>query len=332
MWWPFQWLVIYVLGGLTFVPLLIVTVICSLCPSCPYLVLIPSGYVLTYGSVPVGDDDPAKRVKAQLQAENEREELVEKEKNKAATSTGPVKPLSGWLTVRRQFAPAANTSSIFLPTTTTTSTPNTNIANSKVDIGSLDVPTDGEDSSVDKDDISLKSGTSTPNPIGTPSSSATAASIVAPTTYSARIAQTYRQVMESRQKKETAPKEYLFGVLKGSVLFLYEDEAQSECVAAIGLERYIVGVEGKEGGRFEGKDAEMFAKRNAVVLRVWEGGKDGKNGLPVLTKGMGTGVGGDAGQKEDAKEAESAPWFLFSKSNTKYVQGGTQTTGGRTLT
>lgn len=29
MWWPFQWLVIYVIGGVTFVPLVVVAVICK---------------------------------------------------------------------------------------------------------------------------------------------------------------------------------------------------------------------------------------------------------------------------------------------------------------
>jgi hypothetical protein len=29
MWWPLQWLVIYVIGGITFVPLLIAALICT---------------------------------------------------------------------------------------------------------------------------------------------------------------------------------------------------------------------------------------------------------------------------------------------------------------
>lgn len=120
--------------------------------------------------------------------------------------------------------------------------------------------------------------------------------------------------MESRQKKDPTPKEYLFAVLKGTVLFLYEDEQQEECVAAIGVNKYLVGMEGKEGGRWKGKDAEMFAKRNALVLRVVEK-EGGKAGLPVLAKGMA--AGGEVSQKEEEKEMESAPWFLFSKSNTK---------------
>lgn len=232
---------------------------------------------------------------------------MEREKNRAATG----KPLSGWLTIRRQFAPYQSTSSIFLPSTTTptsTAPPSTSEF-----LGDSDAHHGGgtdDGSTQDKDGMSLASGTSTPGS-ATPSNLSTAASLAVPTTYSARIANTYRQVMEARQKRESAPKEYFFCVLKGSVMFLYEDEAQAECVAAITVDKYIVGVENSEGGRFMGKDAEMFAKRNAVVLRISED-REGKAGLPVLVKGIGA-----EGSKELERELEAAPWFLFSKSNTK---------------
>lgn len=216
---------------------------------------------------------------------------MDKAKNAAATA----KPLSGWLTVRRQFQPYNANTSIFAPSMAV-STSNTGIAHVET-----------EEEPTDKDDASIRPGGASQ----TTSSTATAV----PTTYSARIAQTYRQMVEARQKKEAPPKEYLFAILKGNVLFLYEDEAASDCVAAIGLNKYVVGVEGKDGGRFEGKDAEMFAKRNAIVIRIYEKDRDAKDGVPALTKGTGTGAG--EGGHEDEKESESAPWFLFSKSNTK---------------
>ena len=248
--------------------------------------LIP-GYAMTYGSTPIGDSDPTKREKAALQAQQEREELNEKAKNAAATA----KPLSGWLTVRRQFLPANATSSIFAPNMAPP--PGVN-------------PMEPEEDPSEKDDESIKSGT-------TAQTASTTTTV--PTTYSARIAQTYRQMVEARQRKEAPPKEFLFAMLKGTVLFLYDDEAASECVAAIGVNKYVISVESKEGGRFEGKDAEMFAKRNGIVMRIQEKEKDAREGLPALTKSMG--AGGSDGITEDEKESESAPWFLFSKSNTK---------------
>lgn len=116
------------------------------------------------------------------------------------------------------------------------------------------------------------------------------------TTYSSRIAQTYRSVMEARAaRRDGVPKDYYFCVLKGAVLFVYEDQDQSDVVAAIGVDKYLVGIENGDGV-FEGKDAEMFAKRNAIVMRLQE-----TEGLPVLGKGV----------------DEVEPWFLFSKSNTR---------------
>jgi hypothetical protein len=327
MWWPFQWLVIYVIGGITFVPLVVVAVICESEASLvshhhpskhvspdrmgtwPFQLSRDADYALTYGSTPVGDDDLNKLKKARLQRDEELREQTERSKVAAATG----KPLSGWLTIRRQFSPGEKTASLF------STTPTTDLTGAEVDKGSEDGDGEGDksqekvsekdkDREKEKDKESVReSGSATPNGPNDRSST--------PSTYSARIAQTYRQVMEARQKKDAPPKEYFYCVLKGSVLFLYEDEEQSDCVAAIGVDKYVVSVEKKEseGEKWPGKDAEMFAKRNAVVLRIAEGDK-AKKGLPVLAKGM---QDGEAGTKEETQEMENAPWFLFSKSNTK---------------
>ena len=238
---------------------------------------------MTYGSVPIGDDDPDKHQKAALEAKAELDSaLLEQSKSSA-------KPLSGWLTVRRQFAPVNTSSSIFMPVTPTTPTGPT----LEAQVPSIDEET------AEKDDVSIK----------TNGSDAVPTNAQPPTTYSARIAQTYRQMVDSRQKKDAAPKEFFFCILKGSVLFLYESEEQSECVAAIGVDKYVASMENKDGGKFPGKDAEIFSKRNALVLRIDHRKKEeAKDGLPALVTGMGV---------EAEKELESAPWFFFSKSNTK---------------
>lgn len=214
---------------------------------------------MLYGSVPIGDDDPDKSVKAALQHEDERKEQIGK------AQAGSKGALSGWLTVRRQFKPTNAGMSTFA---STTSRPGDLV---------------GPEAQVEEKEEDVK-----------------ALNGAQATTYSARIAQTYRQMIEARQAKNVPPKEFFYCVLKGSVLFLYDDEAQSECVAAIGVDKYVVSVEGSEEERFKGKDAEMFSKRTGLVMRLAE---DREKGLPMLIKGM----EGD----------ETAPWFLFTKSNTK---------------
>lgn len=166
---------------------------------------------------------------------------------------------------------------------------------------------------------STTSSTSTALP---PSSSSAAQTH--PSTMSGRIAQTYRSMVEARAARTAPPKEYFFCVLKGSVLFLYEDEEQSDCVAAIGIDKYSTSVE-TPLGRFEGKEGEMFAKRNAVVLRIYPTpSEEGKKGLPVLVKGMGMGMGTGERDKVEEMEMENAPWYLFAKSNTKSVPNPTR--------
>ncbi|WVW84592.1 hypothetical protein I302_106626 [Kwoniella bestiolae CBS 10118] len=272
MWWPFQWLVIYVLGGITFVPLVIVLAIV---------------YVYKYGSVPIGDSDPHKVEKAELQDEQEKNEQIEKSKNSLVGVAE--KPMSGWLTVRRQFKPITSGSK-----------------NAIVTGSNADSADEAEHEDLEKEKGDTES-------IITNASSSTAASTSSPnpTTYSARIAQTYRSMVESRAaKKEPVPKEFFFCVLKGSVLFLYEDESQTNCVAALGVDQYTVRIEKEDGKRFKGKDAEMFSKRNAVVLKVAKGVE--KKGLPLVSKD--TQAGNEEGRE---REMENKPIFLFTKSNMK---------------
>ena len=282
-------------------------------------------YVYKYGSIAIQDALATNDRSSITQSQIEKDEQLAK--SLAATSSG--RPLSGWLTVRRQFRPVHTGSSLFSFTTGDPTDPNGTATGDTVDGGDEELTAAASVAS---------SGTSTPNPTaasGTnangptsrseslhdtntgPSGSGTNGSSSHRDTYSSRIAQTYRQVMEARQaRKEPSAKENFYCILKGSVMFLYEDETQSECVAAIGVDKYTISVETREGP-FAGKDGEMFARRNAVVMRIL-GAEDApsggeKKGLPVLAKGM------EGENASEVKEMESAPWYLFTKSNIQCV-------------
>lgn len=147
-----------------------------------------------------------------------------------------------------------------------------------------------------------------------------------------------RSFLDARSK-DRRPRDTYYAVLKGTVLYLYEDEAMSECFAALDTYAYNVEVFPNDGLL----DAELFAKRNSIRLSVKAASAaNSPAGLATVSKDMKlqddeaeTDTNAEESserKREKAKKIESIlteerntrrttafnlsqPWYLFIKNN-----------------
>ncbi|KIL01007.1 hypothetical protein PAXRUDRAFT_128591 [Paxillus rubicundulus Ve08.2h10] len=131
-----------------------------------------------------------------------------------------------------------------------------------------------------------------------------------------------KSYLDSRSKdpKRSRPKDMWYVVLKGRVMYLYEDENMTECEAVVELGGHDVVIY-PEGLL----DGELFTRRNAICLKPRSRGP-GKGIQRVATEtALGDGEtdekldGGKSKESEEenrevAEEAVTAPWFIFVRS------------------
>jgi hypothetical protein len=242
----------------------------------------------------------------------EGEDISSEEKKEPAASTANGR-VSGWLIVRRQYKPSKEGILFTNATTDLTGAQAQKRQEKKLseDTASIRSGREGED-----DDPKLDADAASTMTIDSGSGSVNSNKAGAASTASQRSwVQAARQTL-TLPKREAPAKERFYCVLKGSVLYLYEDEKQSDALAVLAVDRFNVTIE-TSGGRFNGKDGEMFAKKNAIVMRLWQGEKDSVHkgtSMPVLAKGM---TGEVDRTHEGNNDMEKAPWYLMSKNNSQ---------------
>ncbi|KAF8521769.1 hypothetical protein BU17DRAFT_87672 [Hysterangium stoloniferum] len=120
-----------------------------------------------------------------------------------------------------------------------------------------------------------------------------------PSTYIAFV----RGLLDARSSNPRKAEDSYFTALKGNVLYLYEDEAMSECTAAIDVSRCSVRIY-PEGDLLDG---ELFAKRNAILVT-----ENVEVGEPTNNSTNNN----DDDDSEASLSPPPPPWYIFFRSVT----------------
>ncbi|KAG8219454.1 putative integral membrane protein conserved region-domain-containing protein [Butyriboletus roseoflavus] len=127
-----------------------------------------------------------------------------------------------------------------------------------------------------------------------------------------------KSYLDSRSKdpKRSRPKDMWYVVLKGKVMYLYEDEGMTDCEVAVELGGHDVVIY-PEGLL----DGELFTRRNAICLRPRS--KSAEKSVPSVSGEQSEKADGDQARKQEQdekskelaqEEAFVAPWFIFVRS------------------
>lgn len=232
--------------------------------------------------------------------------------------------MKGWLEVRRQYASTKGILSFGQTSNFAGATPlasanhngsdgnasNTGLPGASLaDDSSVMEPVEGDEgvTAVPDDAASIMSKASS-----TATRSSTNTGSTSTTAPSRSIWQAARMAM--LWKNNAATREKFYGVLKGSVLYLYEDDKQTDALYVLPIDRYHVKINTRSG-EFGGKDGEMFNKKNAVILQLDRTTQEDTAGLSVV--GKDTSVD-EAARKREA-EMEFEPWYIFSRNHSESV-------------
>ncbi|KAK4701036.1 hypothetical protein P7C70_g5201, partial [Phenoliferia sp. Uapishka_3] len=124
-------------------------------------------------------------------------------------------------------------------------------------------------------------------------------------TYVAALVSGYRSFMDNRSRdpRKIKPKDKFYCVLKQNILFLYDNEEQVDCWAAIEVTAHdaLIYPEGC-------LDGELFVKRNAVCLRPLQSRLPYDSALSSHSASEET--------THDIDADKPLPWFIFAKVNT----------------
>jgi hypothetical protein len=131
--------------------------------------------------------------------------------------------------------------------------------------------------------------------------------------YMTMMASSYRSFVDSRSKdpRRSRPRDKYYAVLKDTVLFLYEDEQENDCYAAIKLPLHEVTIFPED--LIEG---ELFMKKNAIRLRpIAKSGIDAKDEVPSLILRPLTASNGAGAASTAVIDDTQQPWFIFPLIN-----------------
>lgn len=125
-------------------------------------------------------------------------------------------------------------------------------------------------------------------------------------TYVGMITSGYRSFMDNRSRdpRRSKPKDQFYGVLKQNTLFLYDNEEQVDCWAAIDVSAHEVIIY-PEGNL----DGELFVKRNSLTLVPKLGVEDRNESLEKVHQASDE-------TTHDMDPGRTIPWFIFARVNS----------------